>query len=524
VETRLIQCATCGAEIDLVSGRCPYCPVPGVPSAAPPAPSPGPPPAEEVPPPATDPERERALGHLLFEAEEALARGNAEKALVVASRAVKERPESLTARALVERSRRLLLRGRRRERLERRVREAEELLARGDLAAAERIVNSALKLVPDHTGALHLFGRLRQHSLSAGTAEAEAEIELLRLARDRAARALDAARKAATAGWEHRALLSVRRGLSLVPDDRGLLDFYRELQATVAQRDAVRARARAQLSQVRAGLELLEQGRFDESLRILRALLREDPGSTRAQAAIQQVRQAWLRARGVAVGPGPVAAVAPKPEPSRPAPAAAPPPAASPPPRPYTPLPPPTRTAPPPAAPAVRRPARRRGRTPLGLVLGGAAAFAGVLGFLFLRRDAPRHEGTPSVVVTQPGLEARRSSPEREAILGPLVELDPGLQTAVEEALASYAHALESGDEARLARARPDLSSADRQARIAPFVGARDIRVSLRVIEVSVAGESAVVRIERTDTVGGSGALAAETLRFLNRGGEWLLK
>jgi tetratricopeptide (TPR) repeat protein len=516
------------------------------------------------------------LGLLLFEAEEALARGQPDKALVVASRAVKERPDSLTARALVERSRRILLRGRRREHLERRVGEAEGLLQGGDLRAAERIVNSALKLVPDHTRALALFSRLRQQRLAAGTAEAEAEQELHRLAQERAGRALEGARRAALSGWERKALLSVRRGLSLVPDDPALLAFYRELESSSVQRDAARARVRAQLFQLRAGLDLLQQGRLDDSLRILRALLREDPDNVRAQSAIQQVRQAWLRARGGAVGapapavaakvaasppaakaavpPPPIKAPAPpptappkaSPTPSRPLPPPAPPPVRPEPPRaatmaspggapppaaaarrPFVSLPAPARGATPVAAPEVHRPVRRRrGRTPLVLVLGGAAAFAAVIGIVFMGRESPgdgRRSGeSPSA---PPGTQPTRSSPEREAILGPLIDLDPALQSAVEEALASYAHALESGDEARLARARPDLSSGDRQSRITPFVGVVDAHVDLRVLEVSVGGDTAAVKIERTDLVGQpQPRVATETLRFLNRNGEWFLR
>ena len=75
--------------------------------------------------------------------------------MVLASRAVKERPDSLTARALIERARRELTRGRRREKLEaKRRRGASGCSTAGDFAAAEKIVTSALKFVPDHAVAL----------------------------------------------------------------------------------------------------------------------------------------------------------------------------------------------------------------------------------------------------------------------------------------------------------------------------------------------------------------------------------
>src|SRR5688500_6516967 len=101
---------------------------------------------EEQPPVA---EAERVFGLLLFASEDCLARGNVEKAAVHASRAVKTRPESLTARSLLDRARRELTRGRRRERLEERVVEARQRLERGETEAAEKIVATVLKLLPD---------------------------------------------------------------------------------------------------------------------------------------------------------------------------------------------------------------------------------------------------------------------------------------------------------------------------------------------------------------------------------------
>src|SRR5260221_13890001 len=139
--------------------------------------------------------------------------------MVLASRAIKERPESFTALALLERARRELRRGKRRERLEARVEEAQGLLERGDASGAERIVTSALKLIPDHAMALALFGRIKQSRLAAGTAEAEAERELLALARGQAHQALTTARAALAAGWTRKAVLAIKRGLRLVPDD-----------------------------------------------------------------------------------------------------------------------------------------------------------------------------------------------------------------------------------------------------------------------------------------------------------------
>src|SRR6185436_10804285 len=86
-------CRTCGLRLDPTTGQCLYCssqPEAARPAAAPQAASSAPEPAGE------SDDRERELGLLLFEAEEALARGAAEKAVVLASKAVKDRPDSLT--------------------------------------------------------------------------------------------------------------------------------------------------------------------------------------------------------------------------------------------------------------------------------------------------------------------------------------------------------------------------------------------------------------------------------------------
>ncbi len=307
---------------------------------------------------------DRTFGLLLFEAEESLARGAPDKSLVLASKAVKARPESLIARSLFERARREILQGRRREKLESRLREAESLLASGDLAAAEKIVTSALKLLPDHETALKLLGRIREERTRGHSAEAEAEVELLRLTAAQAQKAAEAAREALSQGWNRRAFLQVRRGLRLMPDHPELLALLRETQGGLEQLAAERTRRRALLAQLRDGLELLAAGDLEASLRILRAVLAEDPDNVRAQAAVQEIRHAWINRPGPAQRPE-----SPQPVARRPP------------------------TPPMPARAAVRGsatrragvpieillPRTRRRATPIGLVLGGAVAVLGVL-------------------------------------------------------------------------------------------------------------------------------------------------
>jgi tetratricopeptide (TPR) repeat protein len=458
------------------------------------------------------PETDRAFGLLLFEAEESLARGAPDRSLVLASKAVKERPESLTARSLMERARRELLQGRRREKLEARVAQARALLESGDQRAAEKIVTSALKLMPDHPVALELFGRLRDLRLQAGNAEAEAERELQKLAWQQAQKAAEAARGALRAGWNRQALFHLRRGLRQVPDHPDLLALLREAQSALEELGAERTRRRAQLAQVRAGLDLLARGELEASLRMLRAVLLEDPENARAQAAVQEVRHAWLR-KGA------------PPPPSLPGPTAAPPRA----PRPAPavreahlagPSMPGRRTREPRVPVEILLPLTRRRATPIGLILGCALLLIGILVVIAGRSGRVPEASTPStpstVAIPPP------------TVPGPLASVDPGLRSVVETALADYGRALERADADLLARARPDLTAAERARLVAPFVGALNAAADIRVIDVTASGNDAAITILSTYVIVGNRqgptAPVEETLRFSRRGDTWELR
>lgn len=478
--------------------------------------------------------RERAFGLLLFDAEESLARGEAEKAMLLASRAVKQRPDSLTARALMERARRELTRGRRREKLEAKIAEAEHLLDSGNFRAAEKIVTSALKFVPDHAVALALFGRLKERP-RATTAEVEADRELELLARAQAGKALNAARAARAAGWDRRALFHLRRGLRQAPDHRELLALLRETQGAVETLDSDRSRRRALHQQVRAGLELLGSGDLGGGLRILRAVLEEDPENARAQAAVQEARRAFLARKGGAAAATP----APAAEPAASLPAETP---ASPVPAPAAP---PVVTREGPRFRSDRRvaeddvadrslplvpveillPRTRRFRTPTGLILGGAALLLGAILFLSNRSgSAPR--ATPPEATEPAARAAVATTPAAPA--GPLESVDPELRQAIEATLAAYARALESGQAAALASARPDLSGDARRRRLRPFVGALNAATDIRVLDVRVERNLARVSILCTDVIIGSRdapqAPVEESLRFARRRGGWTLE
>ena len=469
---------------------------------------------------------DHVFGLLLFEAEECLARGQGEKAAVLASRAVRERPSNLTARALYERSRRELLQGRRREKLEARVAEAQGLLARGELDAANRIVTSALKLVPDHAVALALFGQIKERRHATGTVEAETERELERLGRLQARQALAAARAALDAGWERRALGALRRGLRMVPDDPELLALLKQVQSAGDLLDRETAQRRAVHPQIRTGLDLLYHGRIEESLKVLRAVLHDDPGNVRAQSAIQDVRKAWL-ARAVDPSSAPASVPAPVPVPVRSDSSPGPGPARPPDPLPRRPAGKGPRTvysSGPRTIPGeILLPRTRRRATPMRLILiGCAVVFAIVTGlFLSSRTTGPAPPPPPPTatapVATAPPVEDR----------GPLALLDPELKQAIVASLEAYQRALEAQDATLLARTRPDLAAADRERMLARFAGALNVGVDLRVLDVQTAPVEAIVSVLRTEVVvggkGGQSAPEEETLRFERRPEGWIL-
>jgi tetratricopeptide (TPR) repeat protein len=502
------------------------------------------------------PTAEPTAAQLLLVAEECLVRGQPEKAAELAARALGARPESLEAKAALDRARRQLARQRRRGRQEQRIKEARALLDAGDAAGAEKLVSSVLKRVPGHPEALALFGRLKDRRPAGGDAEAEAEKELARLAQGQAQRAADAARAARSAGWDRKALLALRRGLRLVPDDPALIALLRETEHALADQDRAGARRRAGNVQVREAIEWLKAGRVEDSLKSLRSLLHQDPDHARAQAAIQEVRREWL-ARQPAPAPAPPIAVRPLAVPAAPPKAAsiAPSPVrvAAPPARPSAPRapapsvvrspPPPAATAPrlrPPSSsvPAMTIPPRsvetlraelaprptRKG-TPLLLVLGSAALMIGLLVALTSRPSgAPARPAAPATVAPATTAPAPTATP---APAGPLAAADPDVREAVEAVLAAYARALESQDAALLAQARPDLTAAERERLLAPFRGAVNVASDLRVLDVIPSRGLMVVPVLRTDViVGGRSAPRApveETLRFERRDGAWRL-
>ena len=448
---------------------------------------------------AADAESERVFGLLLFEAEECLARGNVEKAAVHASRAVRERPGSLTARSVLDRARRELTRGRRRERLEERVAEAREKLGRGEDAAAEKIVATVLKLLPDHAAALQLFAVLKDRRLQSGTAEAEAELELDAMARSRARRAAESARAALTSGWSFRALMTVRRALAVTPDDPVLLSLYaeslRQVDRTAGQR-AVRRAAHVRILEAR---ERVAAGKPEEAARILRAVLKEDPQNREALEAVGKLevagpRDVRARVADPAVLTGKFSHRLVAASGSRPAIAA--------------------------------RPASRRPST--AVLIGGGVVVLIVAGSLAMRRDAPAAgvEPAPLAALSRSGAEiSERAAEETErAFAGQ----DPELRRAVDDVLARYGRALETIDTALLAGTRPDMSARARAALMADREGATNIAADLRVLAVARHGNQASVTVRRTEVMVAGRSVdrpsVEETLRFQRDGGGWVLR
>ncbi len=467
--------------------------------------------------PAADAESERAFGLLLFEAEECLARGNVEKAAVHASRAVRERPESLTARSLLDRARRELTRGRRRERLEERIVEARERLARGEDQAAEKIVATVLKLLPDHAAALQLFSVLKDRRLKSGTAEAEAELELDAMARSRARRAAESARAALKAGWSFRALMTVRRALADTPDDPELLALYAESLRLVDRTAGQRAVRRAAHVRILEARERVAAGMPEEAARIVRSVLKEDPQNREALEALGNLERAGPGLPMAGREPDPRLAGGRDPRPNVTDPAV------------LT-----GKFSHRPVAAGGARPAivgagkpARRGRPSTTIVIGGGAALLIVGVSLALRRDAPAAGVEPRQVAAliEESAQTQREADETDRVFA---GQDPLLRRAVEDVLARYGRALETIDAGQLAEARPDMSAKARRDLIAEREGATNVAADLRVLDVARRGNQASVKVRRTEVVVAGRSVdrpsVEETLRFQREGGAWVLR
>jgi tetratricopeptide (TPR) repeat protein len=475
-------------------------------------------------PPAAAAESERLFGLLLFEAEECLARGNVEKAVVHASRAMRERPESLTARSLMDRARRELTRGRRRERLEERVVEARQRLEQGEDQAAEKIVATVLKLLPDHAAALQLFSVLKDRRLKSGTAEAEAERELDAVGRSRARRAAESARAALKAGWSFRALMTVRRALAVTPDDPELLGLYAQSLDLVDRTAGQRSVRRAAHVRILEARERVAAGMPEEGARIVRAVLKEDPQNREALEALGNMERAGPRVH--VAGPSlPVAGRKPGPRPASrrdPRPSAQDPTvmtgkfshraiAAS--------------LARPATAPATKAP--RGGRYARFVIAGAAVILVVGASFAFLRDQPPASvEPMPVASLGSSGTaEAARAAEEAERVF---TGHDPELRRAVEDVLTRYGRALETIDSGLLAEARPDMKAGARRALMAERKGATRVATDLRVLDVARRGAQALVKVRRTEVVVAGRSVdrpvVEETLRFQREGGAWVLR
>jgi hypothetical protein len=265
---------------------------------------------------------------------------------------------------------------------------------------------------------------------------------------------------------------------------------------------------------VRAGLELLQGGGYRESLQILRAVLFEDPDNPAAQAAIQDVRRAFLaRAEAAAAPRAPVTTAEATP------PAAAAEPGAPAPPAPIAPAPPEVGGVP----LEILLPRTRRRATPFGWIVAGGLTVICVLLWLTGR---PPH--TTVATPLPPITTGAPAPPRRQEPPGPLTGIDPSLRRSIEAALVAYTRALEATDTTLLAAARPDLPADERERRIASFAGALDVNADLRVLDVKVQADSADVPILLAVEVLGGRQPARppreETLHFERRGGTWVLR
>jgi tetratricopeptide (TPR) repeat protein len=477
------RCALCGAEIDPTVGGCAVClPHPNHPTEVVALSASVPATADARPAPQVETQP------LEFEAEEHLARGDAARALVLASSALKQRPESLTLRGLVDRARKAVLRGRRGERLEQRLREAHDLLERGELRGAEGIATSALKLVPNHAEALALFAAIKERRLAADTIEAEVERELQRIASAQARQAAERARVLRGEGNERGAFVAVRRGLRHAPDDADLLSLFSELRQNLARAAETHDALRERIDQARAQLAA---GLISESRDALREALREDPDSESAQALMKQVRAAFLAQDVAAVRAEPTAA--------------------------------PSIEARGTSVPVSR--VAWATRSP-GIAPRSAAARGGARARTW-RRATLALLATGGLVAVGAILFWAMRTLTTTSSQDPLAGAAPELRLAIEAVLGEYKAAAEARDPAALERARPDLPETARDALIAALNESSAVGVELRVVGVEANAQRARVHILRALVVTSappSSPPVEETLRFVRRGEAWHLR
>lgn len=173
-------------------------------------------------------------------------------------------------------------------------------------------------------------------------------------------------------------------------------------------------------------------------------------------------------------------------------------------------------------APEVMLPRTMRRATPFIFVIAGAVVVMGLVGVWVLRTPSPPAPSPTAARTPAPPTPIPTEPP------GPLTALEPSLRSTIESAVALYAKALESADSDLLARARPDLTPAEREARLAPFRGSLNAASDIRVIDVSMSPTAVAVQVLRTDViVGGTGQQTPpteETLRFERRGESWVLR
>jgi hypothetical protein len=170
-------------------------------------------------------------------------------------------------------------------------------------------------------------------------------------------------------------------------------------------------------------------------------------------------------------------------------------------------------------------PRTRQRATPIAWILAGAAILIGVT-FVYVIAERSGH---PPVAPHSPAPPPPSlSAPPPAAAPGPLDVIDTDLRRIVERTLSDYGRALERADADLLARARPDLTPAERQQRLAPFLSALNAATDIRVLDVAVRGNEAVVTILFTPVIVDGRQLRAapteEELRFARRGGVWFLR
>src|SRR5687767_8555935 len=95
-------------------------------------------------------------------------------------------------------------------------------------------------------------------------------------------------------------------------------------------------------------------------------------------------------------------------------------------------------------------------------------------------------------------------------------------QTAIQKLIADYGRAIENKDLLLFKAVKPNMTADEERRTRAAFQAVKSQTVRITVVSLEIAGEAAVVKVARRDTInGGLVSSFPQTLRLTRAGGGW---